>query len=153
MSEKQQFKAVLENAGGGGAFVKVPFDVEKVFGKKRVKVKALINGEPYRGSLVRMGAPYHVLIVLKGIREKIGKTFGDEVDITLEEDNEPRVVQLPADFQQALDHDAAARAAFEKMAYSHQKEYVQSILEAKRAETRQDRIVKSIARLKKSKTK
>jgi hypothetical protein len=153
MSEKQQFKAVLENAGGGGAFVKVPFDVEKVFGKKRVKVKALINGEPYRGSLVRMGAPYHVLIVLKGIREKIGKTFGDNVDITLEEDNEPRVVQLPADFQQALDQDAAAKAAFEKMAYSHQKEYVQSILEAKRAETRQDRIVKSIALLKKSKTK
>ena len=40
MVQKQKFRAVIENAGGGGAFVSVPFDVEQVFGKKRVKIKA-----------------------------------------------------------------------------------------------------------------
>jgi hypothetical protein len=77
--KKHTFRAVIDNPGRGGAFVRVPFDVEKVFGRKRVPVKTTINGQPYRGTLVRMGEPYHVLIVLKEIRQKIGKEFGDEV--------------------------------------------------------------------------
>ncbi len=36
-----------------GAYVTVLFNVEAVFGKKRVKVKAVIEGIPYQGSLVR----------------------------------------------------------------------------------------------------
>jgi uncharacterized protein YdeI (YjbR/CyaY-like superfamily) len=60
------------------------------------------------------------------------------------------VIQVPPDFQEALEQDPAARTAFEKMAYSHQREYVRSILEAKHAATRQDRIVKAITLLKKS---
>jgi hypothetical protein len=150
MAEKQQFKAVIEDAGGGGAFVRVPFDVEKVFGAKRVKIQARINGEPYRGTLVRMGMPEHVLIILKEIREKIGKTFGDEVEVTVEADTEPRRVEIPPDFQAALEADKAAKAAFEQMSYTHQKEYVRSILEAKHAETRQRRIEKNLELLKKS---
>lgn len=47
-----KFRAVIQDAGNGGAFVAVPFDVEKEFGKKRVKVKAVVAGEPYCGSLV-----------------------------------------------------------------------------------------------------
>jgi len=95
MSQKQKFRAVIENAGNGGAFVTIPFDVEQVFGKKRVKVKATIEGEPYRGSLVRMGGACHVLGVRKEIREKIGRTFGDEIDIEVEEDTEPREITVP----------------------------------------------------------
>ena len=49
--------AVIEDAGTGGAYVTIPFDVEKTFGKKRVKVKALLGGEPYQGSLARMEGP------------------------------------------------------------------------------------------------
>ena len=76
MSKKQTFTAVIQNAGGGGAFVEVPFDVEQAFGSKKPKVMATIEGVPYRGTLVRMGTECHVLIILKGIREQIGKTFG-----------------------------------------------------------------------------
>ena len=83
MSQKYRFRAVIENAGGGGSFVTVPFDVEKAFGKKRVKVKATIEGELYRGSLVRMGGTSHILGVLKDIRERIGKSFGDEIEIVV----------------------------------------------------------------------
>jgi len=95
MSVKQHFRALIENAGSGGAYVRIPFDVEKIYGNKRVPVKVTINGEPYRGTLVRMGEPWHILIVLKEIRDKIGKTFGDEVEVILEEDTEPRVVEIP----------------------------------------------------------
>jgi len=71
--------------------------VEQVFGSKRPKVKALIEGVPYRGTLVRMGSEHHLLIILKGIREQVGKTFGDEVKIIVEADTEPRAVEIPAE--------------------------------------------------------
>jgi bifunctional DNA-binding transcriptional regulator/antitoxin component of YhaV-PrlF toxin-antitoxin module len=145
--QKRTFRAVIENAGGGGAFVKVPFDVEEVFGKKRVKVKALIEGEQYRGSLVRMGGPDHILGILKSIREKIGKDFGDEVEVTVGEDTEERVVVVPPDLAQALKADRAATALFQQLSYSHQKEYVRWIEEAKRPETREARIEKTLAML------
>ncbi len=162
MPQKHTFHATIENPGGGGAFVRIPFDVEQAFGKQRVKVKATIDGEPYRGTLavsprragsrgpngVRMGEPCHILIVLKEIREKIGKTFGDEVEVTLEEDTERRVVEVPPDFQQALDREPLAKAAFQKMPYTHQREYVRAILEAKREETLRNRIAKAIEMLK-----
>jgi hypothetical protein len=151
MSKKYTFVATITGAGGGGAFVRVPFDVERVFGKKRVPVQAVINGEPYRGTLVRMGEPYHMLIVLKGIRQKIGKDIGDEVEVVLEEDTQPRVVEVPEDFRRALENAPEAKAAFEKMSYTHQKEYVNAILEAKHESTRHDRITKSIEMLKKGK--
>ncbi len=153
MSEKHTFKAVIENAGGGGAYVRIPFDVEQAFGKKRVKVKAMIEAAPYRGLLVRMGMDdnSHILIVLKGIRGKIGKSFGDVVEVTLEEDVEPRVVEIPSDLAHALEHEPQARAFFEKLAYSHQREYVNWISEAKREATRRERLTKTIELLKKGK--
>jgi len=142
------FSAVIEDAGSGGAFVTIPFDVEAAFGQKRVKVKALIGGEPYRGSLVRMGGPCHILGIRKEIRQKIGKTIGDSVEIVLEADTDPRAVTPPADLQQALAADPAAGAAFARLAYSHQKEYVAWIEEAKRPQTRQSRIAQTLERLK-----
>jgi len=144
MSEKQVFRAVIENAGGGGAYVSVPFDVEKVFGKKRLPVIATIDGESYRGTLVRMGMPQHVLIVLKEIREKIGKSFGDEVTVELEEDLAPRHVEVPPDLQQALDTEPAAQSNFDKLSYTHKKEYVRWINDAKQEETRIKRIKQTI---------
>ncbi|MBN1922479.1 MAG: DUF1905 domain-containing protein [Anaerolineae bacterium] len=84
MSETYAFTACIEPAQGGGAYVAIPFDVEQVFGKKRVPVNATIDGIPYRGSLVRMGQPCHVLGILKSIREALGKQVGDTVEVTLE---------------------------------------------------------------------
>jgi hypothetical protein len=151
MTKKYQFQAVIEDAGGGGAYVTIPFDVEKAFGRKRVKIKATIDGEPYRGTLVRMGSPQHMLLVLKEIREKIGKSFGDKVAVELEEDFEPRQVEVPADLQLALEADPTAQASFNRFSYSHQKEYVRWIMEAKREQTRQRRIQQAIEILRQGK--
>ena len=151
MVNKQSFKATIQDAGGGGAFVDISFDVEKVFGSKRPKIKAMIEGVPYRGTLVRMGSEHHMLLILKGIREQLGKTFGDEIKVIVESDAEPRVVEIPRDLSKEFKKDKRAKAIFDKLSYTHQKEYVRWIEEAKREETRKTRIIKTIEMLKKSK--
>lgn len=151
MTQKQTFTATIQNAGGGGAFVEVPFDVEAAFGSKRPRVKAMIEGVPYRGILTRMGTECHLLVVLKEIREQIGKTFGDPVTITVEPDTEPRVIEIPAGLKKAFKLEKEAKAFFDKLSYTHQREYVMWINEAKREETRLNRITKAIEMLKQGK--
>lgn len=149
MTNRKTFTAVIKNAGGGGAFVDVPFDVEKEFGSKKPRIKAMIEGVSYRGLLTRMGTECHMLIILKGIREQIGKTFGDEITVTVEPDTEPRVIEVPAELKKAFRTEKEAQAFFDKLSYTHQKEYVMWINEAKKEETRQNRIQKTIEMLKK----
>lgn len=151
MPKKRIFTATIQNADGGGAFVEVPFDVEAAFGAKKPKVKAMIEGVPYRGILTRMGGGCHILIILKGIREQIGKTFGDEIKIIVEEDTEPRVIEIPKELSKELKKDKDTKAFFEKLSYTHQREYVMWINEAKREETHQARVVKTIGMLKQGK--
>jgi len=151
MPNKQTFTAVIQNAGGGGAYVEVPFDVEQAFGSNRPRVKTLIEGIPYRSTLMRMGSEHHILGVLKDIRVQIGKTFGDEVTVTIEPDAEPRLIEIPKDLMKELKKDKEAKAFFDKLSYTHQKEYVRWVDEAKKEETRQNRIVKTMEMLKKGK--
>jgi hypothetical protein len=151
MTKKQTFTATILNAGGGGAYVEVPFDVEAAFGSKKPKIKATFEGVPYRGMLTRMGTENHVLIILKEIREMIGKTFGDEVNITVELDTEPRVIEVPTELKKAFKTEKEAKSFFDKLSYTHQREYVMWINEAKREETRQSRIVKAVEMLKQGK--
>ena len=151
MTKRQTFTAVIQNAGGGGAFVEVPFDVEAEFGSKKPKVKALIEGVPYRGLLTRMGTDCHILGIRKEIRDQVGKTFGDNVTITVEPDTEPRVIEVPKDLLIELKKDKEAKVLFDKLSYTHQKEYVNWITEAKKEETRQTRAMKTIEMLKQGK--
>ncbi|MBI5727821.1 MAG: DUF1905 domain-containing protein [Ignavibacteriales bacterium] len=138
---KIQFTAVIKQGSGGGAFVELPFDVEKTFGKKRVKIRALFDGVPYRGTLIRMESECHLLLILKEIREKIGKQPGSTVDVTLWEDTEPRVVLIPGDVTEMLTRSDLLEI-FEKLSYTHQREYINWITEAKRTGTRLNRIEK-----------
>ncbi len=147
MSPKQKFRAVIEDAGGGGAYVSIPFDVEQIYGNKRPKVKTTLQGVPYRGTLVRMGGPNHLLPVLKEIREKIGKSIGDEIEVEVEEDIEPRQVEIPQDLKDALADHPQALATFMGLSYTHQKEYVRWIEEARRTQTRQSRVAQTVEKL------
>jgi hypothetical protein len=149
VTEKHTFAAPIKDAGGGGAYVEVPFDVEAAFGSKRPKVKALIGGVPYRGTLTRMGTECHVLGIRKEIREQTGKTFGDEVTISLELDTEPRVVEIPVELAEALRIEPEMEAYFRSLAYTHQREYVEFINEAKKPETRTRRVAETIDLLRK----
>lgn len=91
MEKKYEFEAVIRKVDGiDGAYVEIPFDVKKEFGKGRVPVTATFDGEPYEGSLVRMGTPGHILGIRKDIRARIGKQPGDSVHVTLAERESPR---------------------------------------------------------------
>ena len=147
MTQKFSFSTVIEDAGGGGAYVTIPFEVENVFGKKRVKVKAWIDGELYRGSLVRMGGEAHILGIRKDIRDKIGKQLGDLVEVMLEEDTEPRVITIPPDVQGMLESHPDALEAFNGISYSHQKEYIRWIEGARHESTRHGRVVKLMEKI------
>lgn len=141
---KRKFQAVIQHNGTGGMYIIVPFDVEKEYGKKRVKILAKIETEYYRGSLVRMGSPDHILLIKKDIRNIIGKTEGDMVNIELEEDTKPRVVKVPNDFQALLDDNKIAKTFYQNLAYSHQRQYIEWIEAAKREDTRIRRMHKAL---------
>jgi hypothetical protein len=147
MKPARVFTARIQNAGGGGAFVEVPFDVERAFGSKRPKITALIEEVPYRGTLTRMGGRRHMLIILKSIRERIGKTFGDTVRISVALDTKPRIVRVPADLRKELSANAKAKAFFGQLSHTHRKEYVTWVEAARRPETRARRIKKTITML------
>ena len=147
MAKELRFKAELMDAGGGGVYVLFPYSTEAEFGiKGRVPIRATIDGEPYQGSLVKYGQPQHMLLVLKSIRAKIGKDIGDMVDVSIWHDTEERKIEVPKDFAKALKENGL-KAAFDKMSYSHQREYVLWIEGAKKEETRMKRIEKAIAKL------
>jgi hypothetical protein len=119
-------------------------DVVRWFGRKsRVPVVASINGYTYRSSLSPMGG-CHVLPVNGDVRKGAGIAGGDRVTLTLREDTEERTIDVPADLAAALDK-AKLRAAFDGMAFTHRKEWVRAVLDAKRDETRTKRIADCVA--------
>lgn len=145
-----EFTAVLEkpNDGMDTAFINIPFDVEEVYGTNgMVKVKALFDGHPYRGSLSNMGTGGHIIIVRKDVREAIGKKVGDKVRVQIQRDTEERVIEMPADLLVALGDNAKARTFFDSLSFTNRKEYAAWITSAKRDETRLKRLRETIEKL------
>lgn len=150
MAKKYEFDAeILKHPMLNSGYIEFPYDVKKEFGKGRVKVKALIDGVPYLGSLVKMGGECHWMGITQEVRKKTGKNPGDKVHIIIEEDLEERTVEIPVDFYESLSKEKSVFDFFDKLSFTHKKEYVRWITEAKREETRKSRISKAIEMLKK----
>jgi hypothetical protein len=144
-----RFKAKIESGSGGGAYILFPYDTQKEFATRgKVPVKATFDGVPYSGSLIRYGHPQHMHGILKDIREQIGKEPGDTVSVELYKDEAPRTIEVPAAFEAAMKK-ARLLAGFDKLSYTHRKEYCRWITEAKKEETRNARLTKAIDMLKK----
>jgi hypothetical protein len=145
---KIEFGATIIEGGGGGMFIEFPHDVSRLFGVKgRVPVNATFDGIPYRGSLAKMGSDCHIVGVLKEIRQRLNKTAGDRVQVTIELDVEERKVELADDVHRELSKHRDAKMAWDKLSYTHQREYHQWIEQAKRSETRAARIAQMIDKL------
>jgi hypothetical protein len=144
------FDAVLIRPEGVGTwtFVSIPFNVEDAYGARgQVKVRGAVNGQPYRGSAMPQGDGSHYLVVNKALRDAAGVTTGDTVHVEMEPDTEVRQVEIPTDLRAAVDADPAAREAFDRFSYSHQKAYVEWIQEARATATRQRRIARAVEML------
>jgi hypothetical protein len=147
--KEYKFRGEIKAGDGGGTYVVFPHNAVKEFGKSRVPIQATIDAEPYRGTLVKYGTPFHFILVPKAIREKIKKEVGDTVTIWLTADKQERVVDLPEAFKKILKKHNA-ESLFEKMSYSHQKEWMLWINGAKKEETRLNRMEKAVEKLKDS---
>ena len=147
--KKYKFKAKIQAGEGGGAYLVFPFDTEKEFGTRgKVPVHATLDGVPERSALFRYGPPQHLLAVRKALREQIGKKPGDAVDVVVWKDDEIRTLEVPAEFKARMEQ-AKLLPFFETLSYTHRKEYCRWITEAKKEETRQNRLAKAIEMLRK----
>jgi Bacteriocin-protection, YdeI or OmpD-Associated/Domain of unknown function (DUF1905) len=143
----RRFRALVERGEGSVCAIRIDFDVEKAFGKRgRVPVHGTLNGAPFRGSLFPMGG-CHFMVVNRHLRAAAGVGGGETVPVVMERDDEPRTVEPPADFARALKSNRGAQAAWDKLSYTHRREHVEHIEEAKRPETRLRRIEKSVRML------
>jgi hypothetical protein len=148
--KKYKFEATIQSGDGGGAFVLFPYDVEKEFGTKgKVSVNVTCDGTAYSSGLFKYGYPQHLLAVPKNIRVEIGKGPGDSVQFEVWKGEENRTVEVPADFQKLLKKEGLL-PFFEKLSYTHRKEYCRWITEAKKEETRLRRLAKAVEMLSKN---
>lgn len=142
-----RFRALVQPGGKTATGIRVPPEVVVGLGSsKRPAVRVTIGDYTYRSTVASMGGEFMLPISAEN-RAGAGVAAGDEVDVDIELDTEPREVSVPADFAEALDRDADARRFFEGLSYSRKQWYVLSIEGAKTAEARQRRIAKSVSML------
>jgi hypothetical protein len=146
MAAQQHFSAILETDDGSAAYVKIPFNVKAVFGAARPPVRVTLNGYEFQSTLTPYGG-VHYLGVNQKVRAAAQVKIGDRVEVLLVTDEAPRTVKPPADLAQALQAHPAAKARWDSLSYTHRKEHVQAIEEARRPETRARRIAKAIEQL------
>lgn len=142
-----RFRATVELGGKTATGIEVPADVvEQLGGGKRPKVQATIGSHTYRTSIGSMDGRF-MLPVSAEIREAAGVAAGDDVEVNLELDSAPRVVDVPEDLAAALARDTKAKTFFEGLSYSQQRWFTLSVEGAKKPETRQRRVEKAIEML------
>ena len=112
----------------------------------RVPVRGTINGYPYRSTIAPMGGEY-LLGVSKALRAAAGINVGDTVEVTMQLDTAERTVEVPADFAALLKQTPKAQERFDSSSYTHRKEFAQWITSAKRPETRESRLKRTIEML------
>lgn len=98
-----------------------------------------------------MKSDCHILGLTQEVRKQLGKRFGDEVFVSLIEDNEEREVEIADDIASVFNENPDAKSLFDKMSYTHRKEYIRWIEEAKKPETREKRKVRMIEMILKGK--
>jgi hypothetical protein len=139
----KSFTVELERAAKTSARFRVPIDLEKLYGRARPPLKVTIRGHTWRTTPGVYGGVAYVGLN-KDVRAAAGVDAGDRVRVAIELDTEPRTVTVPADLRSVLADDAEARAAFDRLSYTHRREYVEWIEEAKRPETRARRVAGTV---------
>lgn len=142
-----RFRTTVFLGGKTATGLKVPPEVVAALGaSKRPRVSVTVNGYTYRSTVAVMGGEF-LLPLAAEHREAAGVSAGDDIEVEVALDDAPREVEIPADFQAALDADPVALIAFEKLSYSFKRQHVLAIEGAKQVETRQRRLTRALATL------
>jgi hypothetical protein len=142
----RRFTVQLERVGTTATMFRVPFDLKEAFGSARPPVKVTIRGHTWRTTPGVYGGVGHV-VVNRAVKAATGVDAPDRVQVVMELDTEPRRVRVPKDLRAALARDPEVEAGFERLSFTHRREYVEWVEEAKRAETRARRIEQTIGRV------
>ena len=146
-----KFRTTIQQGDKTATGIQIPDDVVAALGAgKKPPVKLTVNGYPYRSTVATVDGKFMVGLSAEH-RAKSSLNGGDEVDVEIELDTEPRVVELPADFAAALEAEPMAKATFVKLSNSLKGYHVSQVTGAKSDETRQRRIEKSISVLREGK--
>jgi len=142
-----RFRTTILQSSKTATGIEVPPDVVASLGSgKQPLVRVTINGFTYRSAVAVMGGVFMVGVSADN-RAGAGVKGGDEVDVDIELDTEPRTVEVPPELATALDADPAAKATFEKLSPSNKGWHVSQVTGTTNPETRQRRIEKQIAAL------
>jgi hypothetical protein len=143
-----RFHATIELHGKTATGIRVPAEVVESLGAgRKPAVLVTIGGYTYRSTVATRGDRYLVGVSAEN-RVGAGVATGDEVDVEMELDTEPREITMPPDLAEALDADAQGRQFFDGLSYSQKRWYVEPIDQAKKAETRERRVAKAVEMLK-----
>ena len=142
-----RFRTTLMQGGKTATGIAVPTGiVEALAAGRRPAVSVTLNGYTYRSTIAARGGEF-LIPVSAEVRRQAGVTAGDEVDVDVQLDTEPRQVAVPDDLSHALGADAEAARTFEGLPYSHQRSYTDWIESAKKAETRERRVQQAVEML------
>jgi hypothetical protein len=145
---KQRFSTTVGSDDPSSLFIEVPSEVVAALSeKKRPPVLVTLNGDYIYRSTVSVYGGRYLLPLRREIREARGLAPGMSVDVTLTLDEEPRTVGVPDDLAAAFTGDSEARAVFDRLSFTHQREYVEWITSAKRAATRTRRVAQTLEML------
>lgn len=147
MSNKQVFETeLIPDDKTSATAISFPFDAKKVFGSPRAPVCGTINGAPFRSTIFTMKGQTF-MPVNRELREAAGAKAGETVKVEIERDEAPRTIEPPADLLAALNENLAAKDVWEKLSFTHQKEFARAVEDAKKPETRARRVEKTINEL------
>jgi hypothetical protein len=142
-----RFHATLILHGKTATGIQVPDEVVEQLGAgKRPPVRVTIGSYTYRTTVAPMGGQFWIPVSAEN-RAGAGINAGDEIDVDIESDTEPREVTVPEDLAAALEAEPAAKQAFDKLSYSNRRLHVLSVQDAKTPETRQRRVEKVMTAL------
>ncbi|MEO8174387.1 MAG: YdeI/OmpD-associated family protein [Sediminibacterium sp.] len=143
------FKTTLLQAGKTATGIKIPAEIiEKLAAGKKPAVRVTINGFTYRSTVAVMNGDFMVGVNAQN-REGAGVAGGDKIEVTLQLDTEKRIIEVPKQFQTALNANAKAKKNFEALSNSNKQRHTIPINDAKTEETRERRIRNSIEALSK----
>jgi hypothetical protein len=146
------FNAIIKkmhpSSMGSWHYIDFPENAFEIFGKRGfIRIQGFINEKPFKSSLFPKGNSLHAMSISLKLQKQLGIKPNDEIRVSIEEDFEVQIVEMPIELEEALDFDEEMSELFGKLSPSNQKYYKLWVGEGKHIETRINRVVTIFERL------